>query len=371
MSDSRGSNHVFIYELPPASADSLVEDSGQVNTTVIVSCVLCAVFIVFAVSAHATRHVRLVRTSRPESSCVRWRCQLVRRPYLRHSDVFFPLFTCLVMLPLAQTVCVWRVHREAHASLPTLLVWCMVLCVAIGSAMLALVRYSMCAYYLHTSTSIFLVPSFVFLFEGASRSDLSGDVGVALCMMLVTTLNTFIPPLDLYADRGMMGAPSRRDDDLIQTELNSDDSAAENGATWTRPLNNAQFAAYPSAASTSSVARRWRSVKARAVRSLGKRSQPIQANIEIVRVDAPRAAAVVEAPLTVHAATRTVLDGNSDSDTDSNQTLNQPVAFSYENRLEDRHQRAEEMERFQRELDEAINSVDTVYELLDETSTGH
>lgn len=229
----------------------------------VLSTVLLALYIPLASLAHLNLHY-----------AARFSLRVLRRRFDPHTqnrtiDLFFPLLQCTVVLPIVQAVCVWRVHQTRISAESTLLTWFTALLFGGISAVISLLWDKKRTYYAQQSTLVQLMPSTLFLYEGASRNDASGDIAAA-CMLLICCAIQFVYPhgelsdnIERYARMQGVRNAERRLEQLVADEnqslgeeLDEDDddddedyeveSVYENYATLGVPENARQFHAYAS-----------------------------------------------------------------------------------------------------------------------------
>ena len=204
-----GSAHVYTYEIQ--RGDLLYEEHRDAHTMAILTTVLVVLYMIFAVVATLNVHVEW----QPSTLCKHmFRCRKQRRTalgkYPRRNDTFFLVLHCFLVLPLVQLICVWRVHRSAHATEPSLMVWAFVLVLGLVFFMMSIVFASRRTYYLHTAVSMQLTSAMVFAAEGMSRMDTSGDILVASIMFTLLTMHVFNPPLVLRENSELVKKERRR-----------------------------------------------------------------------------------------------------------------------------------------------------------------
>lgn len=222
--------HVYTYELP--KGDVLVEEHSDVHALAVLSTVLVSVYVFFAALATCNVHAEVT----PLALCrytFRWRApqRSALGKYPRRADIFFLMLHCFIVLPLVQLFCVWRVHRDAHATRVTLMVWSFVLVLGVVTFLASMVYDSRRTYYLHASVSMHLPMSLMFAAEGVARADASGDILVAALMFAFCLMHTFVPPLVLRENHDILRkAQKEANRRYMQNMWRENDAGAKNAA---------------------------------------------------------------------------------------------------------------------------------------------
>lgn len=182
--------------------------------------VASTVFLCFYIPLALLSHVKLTFDVQWRRCALRHTARFTRN---RAVDLLFPVLQCTLILPIVQALCVWRVHQTRISMESTLLTWTTALLFGSLSAAISLLWSSRRTYYAQQSTLMLLVPAALFLYEGASRHDASGDIAAA-CMMLTCCAIQFVYPhrelkdsdltyeqrIEDFIGRSDTEAPSRR-----------------------------------------------------------------------------------------------------------------------------------------------------------------
>lgn len=142
-------------------------------------------------------------------------------------ELFFPLLQCLIVLPLVQTLCVWRVHLEPNdrvAGSVLTTTWELSLLFGIVCAALSILRAGYATYFAHMATASQLFVGWFFLFDSALSVNASGDIAVSCLLVISCAIQMLHPPRKLksYDDVGMLPYATewRHNDDISREVLN-------------------------------------------------------------------------------------------------------------------------------------------------------
>jgi hypothetical protein len=168
----------------------------------ILSSVFAGIFALVAAHAHVRLHYAYGFECAGSGRCCRWpRIRYwILMPSALHknhaSEMFFPLLQCMLVVPLIQVLCAWRLHQGTAntANVVTLVVWQMTLTLSCVFALLSFIRKPYAVYFAHMSTASHMPVAWLFLFEGALRWNPSGDIAVSCIYVICCALQLIHPP---------------------------------------------------------------------------------------------------------------------------------------------------------------------------------
>lgn len=137
----------------------------------------------------------------------RGRCAKRVNTMNRRLRLFFPTVQCIVMMPIVQSLCIWRTHKSTPTNEVILLTWTLVLFLGCSLSILSQVWTEYRTYYAHLTTQLMLVPGFILLFDGALRVDAAGDIAAA-CLLVICSVAQIFPPYAALKDSPTLFLPS-------------------------------------------------------------------------------------------------------------------------------------------------------------------
>lgn len=169
---------------------------NEINMT-IATAVFLGFYIPLTVQAHILLHYEHVKKNSVNSGGSLTCCgKMQRMRYTRNQPIqsFFPIFQSLVIVPLIEAFCVWRIHQTHVSRESTLLMWALVLLFGTICAVISVCWFSMRSYFAYVSTSIMFAPALIFIFEGSLRPDASGDIAAAVLLFVSCACQIIYPP---------------------------------------------------------------------------------------------------------------------------------------------------------------------------------